>query len=435
VTLNVVLGDDRDAANGTLLYTATLPATAQKTLLPLELTIPAEVASGFLHFVVNDGTNIKYTSAQFPPGPIGWNLNTDGNWSHAAHWNVAVPNSTDAKAFFGAVTSAPRTVAADKPVTVGRFTFDNPISYTIAGGNAITLDVASGNAAINITRGSHTISAPVKLADNTAVTVSAADSNLSFAGGLTGSGALLKAGPGSMAVSSIRLPRLLVNEGAVSLLKDSGVSVLGALTVSAAPAARARLDLTNNAAIIDYTGTSAATALRQQILTGRDGMGLGGAWTGTGITSSTAAIANATGPDSRSIGYAENAAMPLGPLATFRGEPVDDTSILVAFTRTGDANLDGLVNDDDVTIVGASYAPGVAQPHWALGDFDYNGFVDDNDVTLLGAFYDPSASPLIAAGPIEETTIAAIPEPQTWTLVTCVAVVMLLLQAYRTMSK
>ena len=34
----------------------------------------------------------------------------------------------------------------------------------------------------------------------------------------------------------------------------------------------------------------------------------------------------------------------------------------MAFTRTGDANLDGLVNDDDVTIVGATYAPGVPQP-------------------------------------------------------------------------
>jgi hypothetical protein len=61
---------------------------------------------------------------------------------------------------------------------------------------------------------------------------------------------------------------------------------------------------------------------------------------------------------------------------------VDDPSILLAFTCTRDANFDGLVNDDDVTIMGATYAPGVPQPAWALGDFDYNGFVDDDDVTL-----------------------------------------------------
>jgi hypothetical protein len=95
---------------------------------------------------------------------------------------------------------------------------------------------------------------------------------------------------------------------------------------------------------------------------------------------------------------------------------VDETSVLIAFTRTGDANLDGVVNDDDVTIVSASYAPGVPQPSWALGDFDYNGFVDDDDVTLLGAFYDPTAQPLIAAAPAGTATVAAVPEPASWLL-------------------
>ena len=31
---------------------------------------------------------------------------------------------------------------------------------------------------------------------------------------------------------------------------------------------------------------------------------------------------------------------------------------------------------------------------WYLGDFDYSGMVDDSDVTLLGAFYSPSAPAL-----------------------------------------
>jgi hypothetical protein len=71
-----------------------------------------------------------------------------------------------------------------------------------------------------------------------------------------------------------------------------------------------------------------------------------------------------------------------------------------------------VVNDDDVTIIGATYAPGVPQPSWALGDFDYNGFVDDADVTLLGAFYDPSAAPLVP--PAEPgASVVAVPEPGT----------------------
>jgi hypothetical protein len=124
--------------------------------------------------------------------------------------------------------------------------------------------------------------------------------------------------------------------------------------------------------------------------------------------SSAAAGAEA---ESLSVGYAENSALPLGPYSTFRGQPVDATSVLMALTRTGDANLDGVVNDDDVTIVGASYAPGVSQPFWAVGDFDYNGFVDDDDVTLLGAFYDPTSPPKATPNETSINGARAVPEP------------------------
>jgi hypothetical protein len=143
----------------------------------------------------------------------------------------------------------------------------------------------------------------------------------------------------------------------------------------------------------DYSvgGANPTADIRARIISGRGGVGLGtGTWTGAGINSSAAAAANATDPESRSVGYANNADLPLGPYTSFLGQPVDASAVLVRYTRTGDATLDGVVNDDDVTIVGATYAPGVPNPSWALGDFDYNGFVDDDDVTLLGAFYNPS---------------------------------------------
>jgi hypothetical protein len=132
-----------------------------------------------------------------------------------------------------------------------------------------------------------------------------------------------------------------------------------------------------------------------------------GTWDGTGITSATAAQSNALNPESRSIGYANNGSLPLGSKATFRGQPVDATSILIIYTRTGDVDLDGVVGNNDVTVIGANYAPGVPRPFWALGDLDYNGFVDNDDVTLMGAFYNPTApgfppppapAPLAAAG-------------------------------------
>jgi hypothetical protein len=118
------------------------------------------------------------------------------------------------------------------------------------------------------------------------------------------------------------------------------------------------------------------------------------------------------------LGYADNATLPLGAYSSFHGAAVNGTSVLIAYTRTGDANLDGVVNDDDVTIVGATYAPGVPNASWALGDFDYNGFVDDDDITLLGALYDPSAPPVAAEDAVSGASAAAVPEPHTlWLLV------------------
>jgi hypothetical protein len=177
----------------------------------------------------------------------------------------------------------------------------------------------------------------------------------------------------------------------------------------------ATLDLTDNVVVIDYAGTSPIGAVREKLLEGRGGPGLGKGWNGSGITSSTAAAANQTQPEGHSIGYAENTALPLGALTDFHGVPIDNTSILIAYTRTGDANLDGVVNDDDVTVVGATYAPGVPQPSWALGDFDYNGFVDDDDITLVATFYDALATPIGATAltaPVA-SGVTAIPEPST----------------------
>ena len=346
-----------------------------------------------------------------------WAIDAEGTWSQASNWeNGIVRNAADALAELGGVITQPRTVNLDMPITVGRIDFKNSNGYTVAGTNSITLDVTNGFAEINVTSGSHMISAPVIMADNATVSVSPAVSNLAITGGLNaGNVSLVKAGAGTLTVNQLRAAGVTINGGKIVLAAGSSVpAVIGAPTIPGGLAPTATLDLTDNAAVLDYSGTNTVARVRAQLLAGRQGPGPGGSWTGMGITSSTAAAANQAQPDSRSLGYADNATLPLGAYATFHGEPADNTSVLVAFTRTGDANLDGVVNDDDVTIVGATYAPGVPQPSWALGDFDYNGFVDDDDVTLLGAFYDPSAPPL--AAPSSGAAAAAVPEPRSLVL-------------------
>jgi hypothetical protein len=206
--------------------------------------------------------------------------------------------------------------------------------------------------------------------------------------------------------------------------------VMGALSIAGNAAPTGVVDIADNALVLDYeaAGPNPQATIRQQILAGRGGAGLGATWSGKGITSSAAADAVAAEPESVSLAYAANGELPLGPFAVFGGEAVDSSSVLIRYTRTGDANLDGVVNDDDVTIVGATYAPEVSQPHWALGDFDYNGFVDDDDVTLLGAFYDPSAAPLAGSPPM---AVTAIPEPATICMLVVAAAILVVWQCRR----
>jgi hypothetical protein len=374
------------------------------------------------------------------PEPSAWALNADGNWSEAGNWTAAVPNAAGARAAFTSVITQPRTVSVNVPVTVARIDFDNANAYTIAGPNSLTFDAVSGDAQINVMAGSHTIAAPVTLADNTLVTVTPAASNLVITRPLSASGITLsKSGAGTLTLNNIRAAGLSINAGRVAIappaaLPEPSTSVLGALSIAGDTAPAAKLDLTNNAAIIDYAGLSPAATVRQQIVAGRGGAGLGKTWNGNGITSSAAATANAADSESRSLGYAENSQLPLGHYTNFRGQPVDSTSLLIAYTRTGDANLDGVVNDDDVTIVGANYAPGVVKAAWAFGDFDYNGFVDDDDVTLLGAFYNPAATPLIAPA-ASEINAAAVPEPRTFTLLASATLLLTVLATRRDRSR
>jgi hypothetical protein len=153
------------------------------------------------------------------------------------------------------------------------------------------------------------------------------------------------------------------------------------------------LDITNNALVIHYSDVNPVTTIRQWIISGRGGAGLGATWTGRGITSSTARDRNLIAAESRSVGYAVNGDLPLGAYtdtSPFLGQDIDNSTVLVRYTITGDHNLDGTVNDDDVTVIGATYAPGVANPIWSQGDIDYNSFVDDDDITLLGALYNPA---------------------------------------------
>jgi len=95
--------------------------------------------------------------------------------------------------------------------------------------------------------------------------------------------------------------------------------------------------------------------------------------------------------------------------ATFSGETIDSTAVLIAFTRYGDADLNSVVNLDDFNRLAVNF--GQSNRVWSQGDFDYNTMVNLDDFNKLAANFGLSASP---AGPSPEDWSAlasVVPEP------------------------
>jgi hypothetical protein len=311
---------------------------------------------------------------------------------------------------------------------VGTIYFDNTNPYTISGTGTLTLSATSANAAVNVLSGSHTMSVALSLMTDTTFAIASA-STLMVSGTVASSSvAINKTGDGVLEMNNVRALALTADAGTVKIL-TSGTSTGTSRVASLSLTGTSRLDLTNNNLVVDYTDASPLTRIRNYIQSGRNGTDFqSGDWNGpTGIISSTAAASDLV---SFAVGYVQNSFLPalgLPSYTSFGGQPVDSNSILIRYTLGADANLDGKVNTDDITIVGALYN-NTASGEWFLGDFDYDGICDTDDVTVLGALYDATAPALstaqlsaqygseFAAAFARGQAMAAVPEPTSLTL-------------------
>ncbi len=182
-------------------------------------------------------------------------------------------------------------------------------------------------------------------------------------------------GVGTAAVeftTSQDLASLTIGTGGSATLTPGGNKVINTQTVSMTGSAV--LDLTDNDMIIDYTGASPINGIIAILI----GAYNGGAWNGPGIHSSVAAAGTST-----AIGYAEASSLFTVFPATFAGQSVDNTSVVLKYTFNGDSDLSGNVNLADFNRLAANF--GQSPRQWIHGNSNFDSAVNLADFNKLAA--------------------------------------------------
>lgn len=122
-----------------------------------------------------------------------WSVDANGFWTTPANWSAGEPIAAGDTATFGAAITAPRTVTLDADRMIGNIAFDNANAYTVAPSASQTLTIGDGSAdkTMQVTTGSHTISAPLSLSSSVTADVAASQS-LTLAGAISGTGGVTK---------------------------------------------------------------------------------------------------------------------------------------------------------------------------------------------------------------------------------------------------
>ncbi len=142
-----------------------------------------------------------------------------------------------------------------------------------------------------------------------------------------------------------------------------------------------RLNINDNPVIVDYAGASPVASIGAMIASAYNN----GAWNGPGVTSLS------TAPN-KGVGYAESSEVFSTFPATFAGQSVDNTAVLLRVALYGDANLDGAVNLGDFNRLAANF--GSSNRRWSHGDADYNGTINLADFNKLASNFGAAGAAL-----------------------------------------
>jgi plastocyanin len=318
-----------------------------------------------------------------------WNVDADGSWQTASNWtNNAIPSAAGDSATFGSAISGAHTITVDALTSVGTLTFDagGLRTYTIGGTSVLTLAGADGaDARVNVVNGSHTIDAPLALANNATFDIASSQSTLTVTNLQPASSAIGKTGDGTLLVNNIRTTASLsVTAGTLAVATNGssvGASRVGTLALSSS----ATVDLRDNDLIVQNSSYAQVSALVA-------GARNGGNWNAPGLTSSAAATAL---PRNKTLGVLTGEQLLSVGANTFDGFDVVTTDTLVKFTYYGDTDFNGIINFDDYSRTDAGFNGGGAD--WFHGDFDYNGLVNFDDYSLIDLAFNSQSGTLIRA--------------------------------------
>ncbi len=329
----------------------------------------ASISSGAI-FTVDSGGSI----------PAGTTLTDNGtaNFNNAAPTLAALNGS-------GAVNLAGSTVLT---ITTG-----GTFGGAIGGGGAVNLSGGTLTLnGINTYIGDTTVAAGATLIVNGAL---GSATNLTSNGSTQFAANGGTSGPAALSLDSITIGSGgFVGIGAAASSANRWVLIAGSLSFNASTGL---LDLATNDLIIHNGNLAAITG---QIAAAYNG----GSWNGSGGITSSAAAASAN----TALGLELNNNGGGGVLmSAFDGQNVVSTDLLIKYTYFGDANLDGIVNGSDYTLIDNGFNNALAG--WRNGDFNYDGLVNGDDYTLIDNAFNTQGPALTAMA----SEIIAIASPRT----------------------
>jgi autotransporter-associated beta strand protein len=358
-------------------------------------------AAGTLEFTGNASVSTSERTLQASNGSGGGSINlvmtqpVTLNWNGDMLWNSGQPLTTTSDANGTTITFnvGPTNARPFRIDTPGTIIFNGSIGVGTGvwgrlqkeGSGMLILNGQNGYA-IGTTVNAGTLITATNLSNGTVTAV-----NTALQGGLTiASGATARV-----------LPKASAND-------PSGTTVLPTMFISST----GTLDLSNNALVEDYPdNTSSPASTRRTLLLGGFN---NGAWNGPGITSSSAA-AQAGAMHTTAIGYAEASDVLTysGGSASFAGVTLAEgnKALLLRYTWSGDANLDGVVNALDFNALATGFGQNNGSQVWVKGDFNYDGTVNTFDFNMLATNF--NANGALPGGALG----ALVPEPSSMLLI------------------